>query len=141
MMRPRGGNGARRRRGAAMAESSIVLSVFFLIVLGIIEMSQLGMTSQVVTNAVNAGCRVAVIANHSQADVTSAVSTLMSSAGIGSSSYTLTTTPTDVTTSHHGDSITVTVSVPFSKVSWLGTPMFLGSANVRSSATLSSERP
>ena len=86
-----------------MVEASIVLAVFFLIVLGMIEMSQFGMTSQVATNAANAACRVAVIANHSQADVNSAGSNLMSSAGIGSSSYTLTTTPADVTTSHVGD--------------------------------------
>jgi len=141
MPRSRGRHGARRRRGAAMAEASIVLSVFFLLVLGMIEMSQLGMNSQVVTNAANVGCRTAVIANHSQADVSSAVANLMSAAGISSSSYTLTTTPSDVTTTHVGDPVAVTISVPFSKVSWLGTPMFLGSATVTTSATLSSERP
>ena len=139
--------GPGRRRGAAMVETSIVLSVFFLLVLGMIEMSQMGMASQLVTSAANAGCRVAVVNGHSQADVASAVSTLLASgginvsSGINASTYTITTSPSDVTTSHLGDSITVTVSVPFSSISWLGAPMFLGASTITSSATLSSERP
>ena len=124
-----------------MVEASIALSVFFFLVLGMIEMSQTGMVSQLLTSAANAGCRTAIINNHSQTDVTNAVSTVLASGGIPSSSYTLTTTPSDVTTTHLGDSITVSILVPFKNISWLGTPMFLGSATFSSSATMTSERP
>jgi len=124
-----------------MVETSIVLSVFFLIVLGMIEMSQMGMTSQLVTSAANAGCRAAVVNGHSQTDVNSAAASLLTAGGIPSSKYTLTTTPADVTTTHLGDSIKVTISVPFGNISWFGTPMFLGSSTVTATATMSSERP
>jgi hypothetical protein len=124
-----------------MVETAIVLSLIFLLVLGLIEISRLGLTSQLLSSAANSGCRVAVINGHTQDDVVSTVQSVLSSGGIGSSSYTLVTSPSDVTTTHLGDSISVTISVPFSKVSWLSTPLFLGSATIKSSATLSSERP
>lgn len=131
----------RNRKGVTLVETSIVMSVFVLLTMGLIEVSQLGMTSQILTTAAGAGCRVAVIDGHSQADVTSEAASVLSAAGISSSSYTLTTTPGDVTTSHQGDSVTVTITVPYRNISWLGTPLFLGSATLKSSATLSSERP
>ena len=124
-----------------MVEMSIVISVFLLLVLGMIEMSQMGITSQLLTRAATAGCRVAAVNGRTQADVSSAVSTLLASGGIQSSSYTLTTTPSDVTTTHIGDTIKVTISVPLSSVSWSGSPMFLGSSTVTSTSTKSSERP
>jgi len=128
-----------------MVEAAIVLPVFFLLVLGLIEISRLGMTAQLVTSAANAGCRVAVISGHTQADVTTTVQNLMSSGGIGSSSYSMVTSPSDVTTTHLAgpasvNSVTVTISVPFNRVSWLATPLFLGSVTISSSATLTSER-
>ena len=133
-----------------MVEASIVLSIFFVLVLGMIEMSQMGLTSQLLASAANAGCRVAVINGHTQSDVNNAVANILASGGISSSSYTLTTMTlppsplspsTDITTAHLGDGITVTISVPFSKISWFGTPIYLGSANIVSSATMSSQRP
>jgi Flp pilus assembly protein TadG len=124
-----------------MVETAIVLSIFFLLVLGLIEISRLGLTSQLLSSAANSGCRVAVINGHTQNDVVSTVQSVLSSGGIASSSYTLVTSPSDVTTTHLGEQVTVTISVPFSKVSWLSTPLFLGSATITSSATLSSERP
>jgi len=124
-----------------MVEASMVLSVFFVLVLAMIEMSQMGMTTQLISSAANAGCRVAVVNGYSQADVTSAVSTRLAAGGISSSSYTLTTSPANVTTTHLGDSVTVAVSVPLGQITWFGTPRFLGSATVTSTATMSSERP
>lgn len=124
-----------------MVEAAVILALFMTLVLGTIEVAQLGMTSQLLTGAVNKGCRVAVIDGKSQNDVRSTVANLLSSGGIRSSSYTLVTTPSDVATSHTGDPVTVTIAVPFRSVSWLGVPLFLGAPTLRSSSTLSSERP
>ncbi len=122
-----------------MVETALVLPIFFLLVFGLIEMACLGLTSQVLTSAAYSACRVAVISNQSQDNVTETVQGVLTSAGISSSSYTLVTTPADVTTAKFGDPVTVTISVPFNSVSWI-TPSFLGSALITSSATLSSER-
>ena len=124
-----------------MVESSIALSVVTFLTLGMIEMSQIGMTSQLLTTAAESACRVAVINGHTQDDVSSVVSSVLTVSGIKSTSYTLTTSPSDVTTTHLGDAITVTVSVPFSQVSWFGKPMFFAASTLTSSVTMSSERP
>src|SRR5262249_22699001 len=114
------------RRGGTLVEMALVLSVFFVFVFGIIEMSRLGMVSQLITDAAREGCRVAVLAGKTQSDVSSKVSTLLQSGGIRT--YSLTTTPTDVTTSVYGDQVTVTIQVSYSNVSWLRVPRFLRSA-------------
>ncbi len=124
-----------------MVESSIALSVLTVLIFGAIEMSQMGMTSQVIATAASAGCRMAVINGRSQSDVTKAVASVLNSSGIKSSAYTLTTSPSDVTTSHMGDSVSVTVSVAFKNVSWFGSPFYLKTTTLSSSATMSSERP
>jgi hypothetical protein len=125
-----------------MVETAIALSLFIIVlVFGMFELARLGLTAQLLSCAANSGCRVAVINGHTQSDVTSTVQGILGGGGISSSAYTMVTSPTDVTTSHHGDQVTVTISVPFSKVSWLPTPLFLHSATIQSSATLSSERP
>jgi Flp pilus assembly protein TadG len=127
------------RRGATLVETAIVMSTFFIFVFGMIEMSRLGMVSQLLTNSAREGCRVAVLEGKTQANVNTTVQTLLNSGGINT--YTLTTTPTDVTTSKLGDQVTLTITVSFSNVSWLSPPRFLGLATITSSATLSSERP
>jgi Flp pilus assembly protein TadG len=122
-----------------MVELAIVLSSFFVLVLGMIELSRLGMVSQLLSDASRESCRLAVLNGKSQSDVTNMAQTLLNCGRI--QTYTLTTTPTDVTTSHYGDQVTVTISVTFNNVSWLSAPRFLRSAPIKASATMSSERP
>jgi Flp pilus assembly protein TadG len=122
-----------------MVETAIVLAVFFILVLGMIEMSRLGMVAQLLSDAARESCRLAVLNGKTPTDVTGMAQTILNSGGINT--YTLTTTPSDVTTSHLGDPVTVVITVSFSNVSWLSTPRFLGSATMQSSATMSSERP
>lgn len=124
-----------------MAETALVLPIFFMLVLGVIEFSSLGLTSQLLTSAAHSACRVAVINNHTQAEVLSTAQSILQGGGIRSSSYTLVTFPSDVTTARLGEPVTVTISVPFKQVSWISSSFFLGSTIIRSSATLSSERP
>jgi Flp pilus assembly protein TadG len=127
------------RRGTTLVELALVLSAFFILVLGMIEMSRLGMVAQLLSDAARESCRLAVLNGKSQTNVTGMAQTLLNSGRI--QTYTLTTTPTDVTTSHYGDQVTVTITANFNDVSWLPTPRFLGTAPVRASATMSSERP
>jgi hypothetical protein len=46
----------------------------------------------------------------------------------------------DPTAATYGSSITVNVSVPFSKVSWLPSPWFLGSATLQAQAIMRTEQ-
>jgi Flp pilus assembly protein TadG len=130
----------KRRTGATLVEAAFVLPVLFLLLLGFMEMSQMGMTSQMVTNAAMQACRVAVVDGYSQSDVLNSVQQIMAAEGIASGSYTVTTNPGDLTTTHQGTAITVTINIPFRNIEWIP-PIFLNSVTLKASATLSSERP
>ena len=130
----------RKRHGLEVLEMATVMPVVMLLIFGFMEMAQMGMSYQLVTNAAFQGCRVAVINGYTQSDVITTAGNILSGGGIKSGNFTLVTNPANVTTSHLGDQVTVTISVPFRQVSWLA-PMLLGSTTLKSSATLSSERP
>lgn len=148
-MRPSGRATGRRRRGSTMAETALVLPLFFMLIFGLIEVGRMGMIAQLLSSAANAGCRVAVIGGHSKADATAAIRSVLAAGGVSSGDCTISmyvdgdAASTDITTAHLADSdyVTVTIAVPFSKVSWLPTPIYLGSTSLGSSATLTSERP
>lgn len=120
-----------------MVEAAFVLPVFFTFVFGMMEMSQMGMTAQLITDAALEGCRVAVIDGKTQTDVNDTVQTIMNSVGITKYSMAITPNFQGITL---GNPVTLTLSVNFSDVSWLPNPKYLGSATIGASSTLSSER-
>ena len=132
----------RNRRGAAAVELAMVAPVLIALVMGQIETSRLGMVSQLLTTAAREGCRVAVVDGSTQADVQNRVTAVLTGSGIAVGTVTPTCpSPYVWNTAPMGTPITVSLSVPYSQVSWLGTPMFLTNAVVSTSATLSSENP
>jgi Flp pilus assembly protein TadG len=130
------------RRGASAVEMALVLPVFVTLILGLIEFSRLGMVCQLLTTAAREGCRVAVLDGMTQTDVQNRVNTVLSGSGISVGTVTPTCpSPYTWTSAPAGTAITVSLSVPYSQVSWLKTSLFLKGATVSASATLSSERP
>ncbi len=132
----------RRRAGASAVEMALVVPIFVTLLLGQIESSRLGMVAQLITTAAREGCRVAILPGAQQSDVQNRVTAVLSGSGISVGTVTP-TCPSGYTwnTAPGGTPITVSLSVPFSQVSWLGTPFFLNGATVSASATLSSENP
>jgi Flp pilus assembly protein TadG len=126
-----------RSRGASAVEMAIVAPLIVALILGQIETSRFGMVAQVLTTAAREGCRVAVVPGHTQSDVQNQVNAVLSGSGI--SLGTVTPTPSTWQTDPMGTPITVSLSVPYSQVSWLGAPFFLTNATVSASATMSSE--
>lgn len=139
MIARRGKTGRRRAGGAAAVELAMVLPFVVTIVLGHIESARMGMVAQLLTTAAREGCRVAVLNGKTQADVQARVQAVL--AGSGVPIGTVTPTPEGWQNSSGGTAITVSLSVPFSQVSWLPTPLFLKGAKITASATMSSERP
>lgn len=133
----------RRRSGASAVELALVAPVFVALVMGQIESSRLGMVAQLLTTAAREGCRVAVINGSTQDSVQSRVNAVLSGSGISVGTVTPTCTSSIYTwdTAPLGTPISVSLSVPYSQVSWLGTPFYFGNATVSASATMSSERP
>jgi Flp pilus assembly protein TadG len=121
---------------------AFVAPVFVMLIMGIIESSRLGMVAQLLTTAAREGCRVAVINGMTQTDVQNRINAVLNGSGISVGTVTPTCpAPYSWDVSPGGTPITVSLSVPYSQVSWLPTPYFLKTANVSCSATMSSERP
>jgi len=131
--------GQKQPSGAAVVEMAFVLPLFISLVFGMIEAARLGMAAQLLNTAARDGCRVAVLNQMTQADVQAHVDAVLSGSGI--SAGTVTPTPSDWMTAPNATAITVSLSVPYSQISWLPSPRFLGGATVSASATMSSERP
>jgi Flp pilus assembly protein TadG len=121
---------------------AMVAPLFIFLIIGQIESARLGMVAQLLTTAARDGCRIAVIDGKTNTDVNNQIAADLAIAGI--TGVTTVQTPTDCTTVRATDTpstITVTLTVAYSQVSWLPTPYYLKTASVSASATMSSERP
>ncbi len=136
----------RNRRGAAVVEFAIVAPVFFLLVFGMIEYGRMVMVQQVITNASREGARVAVLDGSTNAgndsdpyDVSGKIKSYLTTAKIPYSSSYVTVSPNPPSSAGSGNPVTVTVSIPFSAVSWLPSPLFLGSKTLTASSSMRRE--
>jgi Flp pilus assembly protein TadG len=105
----------RHRKGAAVVEFAVVAPLLFMLILGIIEFGRLMMVQEIVTNGAREAARQAVLPSATKTEVETVAQNYFNANGI--SGYTLTTT--DPATASGGSPITVTVSVPYTSVSWL----------------------
>lgn len=104
------------RRGTAVVEFALIAPLFLLLLFGIFEFGRLVMVQQLITNAAREGARMAVIDGANDANIQTDIQTRL--AGSHVPSATCTVYPKIVDTVN-GDRKRVTVSVPFSQVSWL----------------------
>jgi Flp pilus assembly protein TadG len=127
----------KQRKGAAAVEFALVAPVFVLLVFGMIEYGRMVMVQQVITNASREGARRAVLDGVTSADVTNTVTTYLTNGAVSGATVTL--NPTNPASASSGSPVTVTVSVPYTAVSWLPSPFFLGSATLTSTSTMRRE--
>jgi Flp pilus assembly protein TadG len=132
----------RDRKGATAVELACVAPVLVALEMSILESSRLGMVSQLLTTAAREGCRSAVLPGATQASVQARINEVLAGSGIPAGTVTPTCDDGSAwATATQPTAITVSMSVPYSKVSWLAIPYFLKNATVSASATFSSERP
>ena len=143
-VRPLIGNRRRLRRrnrlvnrcGAAAVEFAIVAPVFFLLVIGMIEVGRAMMVQQVLINASRVGARQAVTAGATSSAVQTAVKDYATSVAVPSVSVSVTPDPA---AAKSGDTMTVTTSVNYNNVSWLASPWFLGRKTLTSTSKMRKE--
>jgi Flp pilus assembly protein TadG len=106
-------------------------------VLGMIEFGRMIMVEQILTNATREGARLAVLDSPTPlaGTITTAVNNYLRKAGI-TSGATITINPSEPTSAAYGDSITVTVNVPFGSVTWLPSTMFISSSKQLKASTV-----
>lgn len=124
------------RSGVAVVEFAIVAPVFVVFVMGMIEVSRGLMVQEVITNAAREGARAAVLDSSTTSSVTSTVQSYLTAANISASAATITVTIPAVRYSNYA---TVTVSVLYSKVTWVPVPRYLGSITLTATSTMRCE--
>lgn len=129
----------RVRRGAAVVEFAIVAPIFVLFVFGMIEYGRMVMVQQVLTNASREGARVAVLEGATRDEVLDAVIDYCTASRVPITATNITLTPTDPATAGFGDPVTVSLQVPFTEVSWLPSPMYLGAAQLNAASVMRKE--
>lgn len=125
------------RRGAATVEFALTAPLLFLIVFGMIEVGQGVLIKQVLSNAARDGARTAMLGNATAQDVRDAVTSYLTASGIKSA--TATVSPDPLTLAQGGDPVTVTVSVPFSSLSWMQKSWYLNDITISSAVTMRRE--
>ena len=127
----------RHRRGASIVEFAVVAPIFFLFVFGMIEFGRMLMVQQLITNAAREGARVAILPGSTTSQVNTAVTNYLTGSVSGA---TISVNPDPPTSATYGSAVTVTVSVPFSSVSWTPKPFFLGSTTMKTQCVMRTEQ-
>jgi Flp pilus assembly protein TadG len=124
------------RRGVAAVEFAIVAPVFFLVIIGIIEIGRAMMVQQVLVNASRVGARRAVTLSSTESAVIAAATEY--AAGVGVNGIEVTVSP-DPATAEAGAAVTVDVDIDYAEVSWLPAPWFMGGKNLAASSVMRKE--
>jgi Flp pilus assembly protein TadG len=128
----------RKQRGAAAVEFAVVAPIFVLLLFGMIEYGRMVMVQQMLTNATREGARRAVLDGTTVASVKTTVQDYLAGGHITVNDNEITVNP-DPSSAAFGDPVNVSLTVPFSRVSWLPSPMFLGNASMSATSVMRRE--
>lgn len=134
--------GLARRAGAACVEFTVAGLVFFILILGTFEIGRALTVQHLLTNAAREGCRVGVLQGKSSTQITTAAVNRLADQGIGAAvaSVQVNDGSADASNAQSGDEITVKVTVPVSKITWLPFTNYIdGSLYLNSQYTLRRE--
>ncbi len=123
------------RRGVTVAELSIVLPVFLMIVFAGFEFSRICLVRNAAHNAAYQAARRVMVPGATVADANAEASRLLSVFGV--STFTLTVNPNPITLA--ANRVTVSVDIPADQCGWIA-PMFTTSRMIHAGSTLFAER-
>lgn len=122
------------RRAIAAVEFAIVLPPLVLMILGTIEASCAINAQHALQEASMTGCRIYTLREKTQLDATNMIDQTLTAAGL--SGHSITYNPaTDAEVDVHMEPVTVSISVPYSSISW-GASWFMTSSTITASSTL-----
>jgi Flp pilus assembly protein TadG len=133
--------GSRRRRGTAAVEFAVVAPLLFTLAFGMIEFGRAMMVTELLNNAARNGARAACLNGNSNANVTSAVTSTLSSLNLNgvTTSVLVNDVTADCNGAIAGDAVKVRVTVPYRNVTWLPFTMFLGDTTIGTTAVMRRE--
>jgi Flp pilus assembly protein TadG len=121
-----------------VVEFAIVAPIFVLFVFGMIEYGRMVMVQQVLTNATREGARIAVLEGATEDEVVDAVVDYCTSSRVPVSAGDVSVDP-DPATAGLGAPVTVSIGIPFTSVSWLPSPMYLGATQLNATSVMRKE--
>jgi len=104
------------RRGNAVLEAALVLPILLYLAFGTVEFGYFFYVKNNVQGAAREGVRAGIPPGATNTDVTNAISSQMTAAGLQSSGYTVTTTPSNVSGLSPGATVTVNVQCTWGTV-------------------------
>lgn len=126
------------RQGAAAVEFAFVAPFLFMVLIGVAEMGRAMMIQHAITMAAREGGRESVLPGATTSSVQAVVSQYLSASGLGVQTAT-TTLSKDPATAQSRELLTVTVSLPYSAVSLLGSQWFPSSMKLSSRVSMRKE--
>ncbi len=132
-----------RRRAAAAVEFAVVAPIFFLIVLGIIELGRACMVMEQLTEGTRRACRLSVVEGTSSASINQAAIDYLNSVGIDGETAGISINNAPVNTVEAANmpaytDITVIITIPVSSCTWVPGGHFL-SGNLSGQCTMRRE--
>jgi Flp pilus assembly protein TadG len=132
------------RRGGILVEAALILPILISVIFGLIEYGWMFLKAQQIALAARDGARAGSLSGNTGANVTSAVDSRMTQAGITSGQYTLTVSPAPETLAR-GQTFTVTISANYGQTSGgltiLHLPLIPVPDRLSSSFTIAREGP
>lgn len=125
------------RRGAAAVEFAVVAPLFLLFILALFEFGWAMMAQGILVNAAQEGARTGVLDGMQASDVTDAVNRYLDAAGLPA--VTPVISPNPPSSASAGQDVAVSLSLPFSQVSLLPVPCWLGGVTLTASSALRRE--
>jgi Flp pilus assembly protein TadG len=107
-------------------ETALVMGVLISLAMGTAEYGYFFFVKNILAGAARDGVRAAIPSSAADSDVTTAISTAMTAARIPSSNYTVTLSPSDISTATAGQAVTVTVTCTWGTVGVTPLPVSLG---------------
>jgi hypothetical protein len=126
------------RRGSAAVEFAVIAPILAALLLGIFEVTRAVQVKNYLTDAARSSCRIAIQPGNNTHNVTDNISAILAADGINAAYATSTLLVNgqnvDVNTAKKYDQISVKISIPISKVTWV--PLFYFTSSQIESETL-----
>lgn len=131
----------RPTRGNTVIEAALVLPILLGLAFGTIEFGYYFFIKHNLQGAAREGVRAAIMSGGTNADVTAAVTTSLTAAGLQNCGFSIVTTPADISSATGTQTITVTVQCPWETVGAGLRPLQLISATkiVKGTASMRNE--
>ncbi len=126
-----------KREGLAVVETAIVLPLLLLLVFAMIEYGWLFTKIQQTTNVARQAARVAMRRGSTDAEVVTAITTLMDNADLAGSGYAY-EMPANIAGMARGETFRIEITVPYENIMLTGLPLPVPET-IRASVTMAKE--